>query len=129
VGFEAASRGAKELVLVEYNRDCLLAIDKNIKSLGERACSSVPLETDKAIDMLYRQGRKFDVIFLDPPYYHGLSKKALQHLSGCDILTPHGLIVVQHFKRDELPQACGELNLVKEAFYGDTVLSIYRKGN
>ncbi|MFH0913559.1 MAG: 16S rRNA (guanine(966)-N(2))-methyltransferase RsmD [Candidatus Omnitrophota bacterium] len=128
VGFEAASRGVAELTLVEYNRDCLLTINKNIESLKLKACNLYQKQADAAIEIFYKDQRKFDIIFLDPPYYEGLSKKTLQTLSLYDILTPTGLIVAQHFKKDILPESLGELTLFKHKSYGDTVLSFYRKG-
>ena len=38
---------------------------------------------------------KFDVIFMDPPFNHGLEKETLGILSGLDILEEDGLIVVE----------------------------------
>jgi 16S rRNA G966 N2-methylase RsmD len=58
-----------------------------------------------------------------------LSKKTLQTLGAYDILAPDGLVIAQHFKRDDLPKKSGNLTLIKESRYGDTVLSIYRKVN
>jgi len=127
VGFEAISRGVSELTLVEYNRDCLLAIKKNIASLKPKACSLYPLEAERAIAAFFKDKRTFDIIFLDPPYYNDLAKKALQTLSAYDILAPNGLIVFQHFKKDNLPDTLGDLALFKQKAYGDTVLSFYRK--
>jgi len=127
VGFEAASRGVAELVLVEYNRDCQLAIEKNIESLKLKACDLYPFEAEKAIKSLHRDKRRFDIIFLDPPYYLGVSKKALQMLGAYDILAPTGFIVVQHFKKDDLPESLGVFGLFRTAKYGDTLLSFYRK--
>jgi 16S rRNA (guanine966-N2)-methyltransferase len=127
VGFEALSRGARELVLVEHNRDCLLAIRKNIVSLDVRPCAVYAQEAERAIIALDRDARRFDTIFLDPPYYQGEAKKILQMLGAYDILAPNGFVVVQHFKKDKLPAESGELALVKVAGYGDTVLSFYKK--
>jgi 16S rRNA (guanine966-N2)-methyltransferase len=127
VGLEAASRGVKELVMVEYNRDCLLAIKKNIEALKPIACELYPKEADLAIKALHRDKRQFGIIFFDPPYYQGLAKKTLQTLEAYDILAPNGFIVVQHFKKDELPASHGDLILFRQAKYGDTVLSFYRK--
>ena len=127
VGFEAVSKGARELTLVEYNRDCLLAIRKNIASLALKSCNLYPLETEKAIRTLNKDKHEFDIIFLDPPYYQGLAKKTLQILGAYDILAPCGFVVIQHFKKDELPEESGKLKLVKETRYGDTVLSFYQK--
>ena len=160
VGFEALSRGIAELTLVEYNRDCQLAIRKNIEMLKAKACNLYPQEADKAIERLSKEGKRFDIVFLDPPYYIGntfkvmplsgtpgligkagvqisaatpslkgkagvpvsLAKNTLQTLGAYDILAPNGLVILQHFKRDDLPKESGKLALIKESRYGDTVL-------
>lgn len=127
VGFEALSRGAADLTLVEYNSDCLFSIRKNIESLQSKACSLYPQQADRAIKAIYKDERKFDIIFLDPPYYEDLAKKTLQTLTHYDILAPNGFMVVQHFKKDNLPECLGDLVLFKQAGYGDTVLSFYKK--
>lgn len=144
VGFEAFSRGAGSLTLVEQDRDCIQVIRKNIEALGLGNCSLIPLETESAIRLLHKDKRSFETIFLDPPYYSdlvprlrsgsretqndaSLSKKTLQMLGAYDILAPIGLVVVQHSKKDELPREAGKLILVKQAKYGDTVISIYKK--
>jgi len=144
VGFEAVSRGVKDLTLVEYNRDCLLAIKKNIESLKLKACDVYPKEAEQAIKALSDSDKKFDIIFMDPPYYKNkvsrlrwglaatsnydsLAKKTLQTLSAYDILAPNGFIIVQHFKKDSLPDTLGVLTLFKQHKYGDTLLSFYRK--
>ncbi|MFH0763132.1 MAG: 16S rRNA (guanine(966)-N(2))-methyltransferase RsmD [Candidatus Omnitrophota bacterium] len=127
VGFEALSRGASELALVESNHDCLAAIRNNIESLKIKACNLYPREAESALAALHKEERKFDIIFLDPPYYKGMSKKILQALGHYDILNQYGLIVVQHFKKDVLPEASGGLTLFRQNRYGDTVLSFYRR--
>ncbi|MBM3246424.1 MAG: 16S rRNA (guanine(966)-N(2))-methyltransferase RsmD [Candidatus Omnitrophica bacterium] len=127
IGLEASSRGVTDLTLVEYNPDCLLAIKKNIASLAAIACDLYPRQAEKAIRSLHKEKRKFDIIFLDPPYYQGLAKKTLQTLSDYDILAPNGLVVVQHFKKDNLPENLGVLSLFRQAKYGDTTLSFYKK--
>jgi len=127
VGFEAVSRGVVGLTLVEYNRDCLMAIRKNIESLKPKACHLYPKEAGLAIESFQKDKRKFDVIFLDPPYYKEMSKKILQMLGAYDILAPNGFVVVQHFKKEQLPKESGTLIFIKEARYGDTILSFYKK--
>ena len=144
VSFEAVSRGAAELTLVEDNRDCLPVIRKNIESLALKSCSLYPLEAEKAIRGFHNNKRKFNIIFLDPPYFKGkvprlrsglagasindsLAKKTLLSLAAYDILAPNGFIVIQHFKKDNIPEAAGDLRLFRQSRYGDTVLSFYRK--
>ena len=127
VGFEAASRGVRELTLVEYNSSCQLAIRKNISSLKLKSCSLYPEEADQTIKSFFQGKAVFDIIFFDPPYYKGLAKKTLQTLGAYDILAPNGLLIVQHFKKDSLPETEGDLILFRQSRYGDTQLSFYRK--
>lgn len=127
VGFEALSRGAASLTLAESSRESVRAIGKNAQSLVVADCNLMPFEAEAAVKTLFRAGRKFDIIFLDPPYYKELAKKTLQILEAYDILAPNGFVVVQHFKRDQLPKSCNNLFLIKESRYGDTVLSFYRR--
>ena len=157
VGLESLSRGARDLTFVEYNRDCALAIEKNIEALKLKNCRLYQKDAQEAIKAFKRGGRTFDLIFLDPPYHSSPStpnpkgwigvplsaatpnpigwvgvppsaaKKTLQTLDAYDILAPYGLLVIQHFKKDELPEEACRLKLIKESRYGDTLLTIYRK--
>ena len=104
-----------------------MAIRKNIESLKPKACDLYPKEAGFAIEAFYKNKRKFDIIFLDPPYHKEISKKILQMLGAYDILARNGFLVVQHFKKEELPKESGKLILIKESRYGDTLLSFYRK--
>ena len=127
VGFEAVSRGVADLTLVEYNRNCLMAIRKNIESLKPKACDLYPKEAGDAIEAFHKDKRKFDIVFLDPPYHKEMSKKILQMLGAYDILAPNGFVVVQHFKKEQLSKESGNLTFIKESRYGDTLLSFFKK--
>ncbi|MDD5108813.1 MAG: 16S rRNA (guanine(966)-N(2))-methyltransferase RsmD [Candidatus Omnitrophica bacterium] len=127
VGLEALSRGISALTMVESNRDSILAIKKNLALLRVPDCNLYHLEAEKGVKLLARDKKFFDIIFIDPPYHLDMAKKILQTLEGYDILAPHGLIVAQHFKSELLPIENSIFSLIKEAKYGDTWLSIFRK--
>ncbi|MFH0918436.1 MAG: 16S rRNA (guanine(966)-N(2))-methyltransferase RsmD [Candidatus Omnitrophota bacterium] len=127
VGFEALSRGVAELTLVESNHNSILAIKRNIALLGVTACNLYHLEAEKAIKLLSLDKKSFNIIFIDPPYLKEMAKKILQTLEAYDILSPNGLIVVQHSRLEELPKDSLNFSLIKEAKYGDTWLSIFRE--
>jgi len=127
VGLEALSRGVSELLVIESDPGCRSVIKENMTALQVKNCDLYPMEADRAIEKLGKAKKAFDIIFLDPPYYKEMAKKTLQTLGACDILAPNGLVVVQHFKRDKLPSESGQLKLIKEAKYGSTLLSFYRK--
>jgi len=132
IGIEAVSNGATEVVFVDDDgRHCKL-IEDNIRSLGldsdpNSKLSILSMDAFFAVKSLYEKKRKFDIIFLDPPYYMEIAKKILKKLTLCDILAPHGLIVVEHNRKDFLDEKIDHLICFKQKAYGDTLLSFYRK--
>ncbi len=124
VALEALSRGAASAVLVEKEPACLDAIRENVAKLGVLNCLLLPVPVHEGMRMLSRQGKRFDIVFLDPPYGAWEPKKILQAIGEYDILGPDGLLIVQHTVSERL--SCGYY-LIKEATYGDTKLSFFRK--
>ena len=128
VGLEAASQRAGNVVFVERNPKFAKIIKDNLSLLGYLPYSVIALDVFKTIKILSEDKKKFDLIFLDPPYYKDMAKKTLKMLSTYDIVAPNGFVIIQHFKKDNLPEVSGDLVLFKQGRYGDTVLSFYRKG-
>jgi len=80
-----------------------------------------------ALSRLEKDGERFDLIFVDPPYHKDMARKCLLYLDYYDILSQLGLVVVEHFKADSLEAELDTLIPEKERGYGDTIISIYRK--
>ncbi|MDD5617683.1 MAG: 16S rRNA (guanine(966)-N(2))-methyltransferase RsmD [Candidatus Omnitrophica bacterium] len=131
VGIESLSNGAKEVVFIDNDRKCCKIIENNLRDLGlvsgESNVAILAQDAFRAIEFLHKQARKFDIVFLDPPYYEDLAKKTLQKISACDILAPHALVVAEHNKKDVLEESYLNLTCFKQKRYGDTLLSFYRK--
>ena len=140
IGLEAASCGAKAVVFVENNSECIKVINENISFVRSSKISVahpkdylvIQSDVNEAIKHLSKQEKAFDLIFLDPPYCKGdsedsLTKKTLQTLCAYDILPPTGLIIVQYSKQENLPEHLGVLSLLKLSVYGDTKVSFYQK--
>ncbi|MBL7157336.1 MAG: 16S rRNA (guanine(966)-N(2))-methyltransferase RsmD [Candidatus Omnitrophica bacterium] len=128
-GIEALSRGASLSIFVDNNTKCIAAIKSNLSVIGDKAKCTQLLKKDgvKAIEAFKESGVKFDIIFLDPPYYRDLAKNSLLKIDACDILAQHSFVIAEHFVRDVIPDTIGKLQLFKRKRYGDTVLSFYRK--
>ena len=90
LGFEAASRGADQVVLVERNRAVYRALQETMKSLG---FSNVSLRLQDGLECVRQDTAKYDVIFLDPPFQAGLLPKLLPLLP--QRLLPDGLVYVE----------------------------------
>lgn len=130
VGIEALSRGASRVVFVDKDNKCINAVHNNLNSLQIKDLDKAEvLKKDalKALYLLEKREEKFDFVFIDPPYYRDFAKKSLIRLSDCDILSQLALVVIEHYKKDILPQDSGNLVLMKQHTYGDTVLSFYRR--
>ncbi|MDD5073377.1 MAG: 16S rRNA (guanine(966)-N(2))-methyltransferase RsmD [Candidatus Omnitrophica bacterium] len=138
MGLEALSRGAASCIFVDNNRASIKATKENIGALVPHFHESVgqgPGRTEvifadslAAIQRLARNNAKFDIIFMDPPYYKEIAKKTLSLLADCDILSETGVAVIEHSKHDLLPDSSGGLRLFRTARYGDTLVSFYCKG-
>ena len=128
LGIEALSRGAKSAVFVDKSHECSVTIKENLitTKLVEKA-SIVVNEATNAISILSYQGKKFDIIFLDPPYNKNVIEETLNCIIKNDIIKDNGIIVAERDIDDKVPDELDILKLVRNQKYGDTILSFYKK--
>lgn len=90
LGFEAASRGAAQVVMVDTDSRAYKALYENKQKLQ---ATQVELVMMNALNFINSDTRKFDVIFLDPPYRLELLSELLP------LLPPHladgGLVYIE----------------------------------
>jgi 16S rRNA (guanine966-N2)-methyltransferase len=65
LGFEAASRGAELVVMVESNQAVCRALQDNLNIFG---CTNVFVHCQDGLEFIARDAQQYDVIFLDPPF-------------------------------------------------------------
>lgn len=90
LGFEAASRGAASVVLAENNRGAVDALKRNVALLKADQCEIVSTDAVQFIDTT---AKKFDVIFVDPPFASDYLPQLLPKLARC--LKPEGRIYAE----------------------------------
>jgi 16S rRNA (guanine966-N2)-methyltransferase len=78
LGFEAASRGAGRVIMIERDRAALDALEKNRAVLG---ATQVDVRRADALAWLANSRETFDLIFVDPPFDSGLAVTALADLA------------------------------------------------
>lgn len=93
LGFEALSRGAKHVTLLEKNRTAAQQLNKN-KQLLQIQNGHI-LQTDTINWLASSADQKFDVVFVDPPFHHGLASKTIQRLETYDWLSNGAYIYVE----------------------------------
>lgn len=124
LGMEALSRGAKKTIFVERGRQALRLIQKNLIQLGLQESSEIlPKEVQRAIGILHQRGESFDLIFMDPPYGKGLIQTTLTKLNSHPIVHKDSILVIEHTRREPLPDPLTGWNLLRQQRVGDTLLS------
>jgi 16S rRNA (guanine966-N2)-methyltransferase len=93
LGFEAASRGAAEVVMVERARPVFAALQANQRQLGLATVRLVPADALAWLAQARAAGERFDVVFLDPPFASSLLNDALAGVT--DLLQPRGRVYLE----------------------------------
>ncbi len=96
IGFEALSRGASSVVFVDSSRDVIRYLRKTAESLNS---SQHAIFHRSALRFLKKADRKFDVVFLDPPYFQNLVISSLELLESKEHLN-HGALVYVETERN-----------------------------
>lgn len=104
IGIEALSRGAKDATFVDFDKNSINIIKQNIKLAKCEEKSNI-YNTDvlHTIDLLANCNKKFDIIFLDPPYDKGLLMPTLKKIENKNLLKDDGFIICeQHINEPEI---------------------------
>jgi 16S rRNA (guanine966-N2)-methyltransferase len=104
LGLEAASRGARRVVMVERDGASFLALQESAKLLGAAA---VELVRGDALEFLRGDRSRYDVVFLDPPFGSSELDRALPLLPPR--LAPDALVYCESGERRRPPagwEAC-----------------------
>lgn len=90
LGFEAFSRGAARVTLVENHPRAVRSLEENISLLD--AGPVVRLVRASAWDFLARDAGPYDIVFLDPPFESDALDRALAVLVRRELLAPGALV-------------------------------------
>ena len=96
LGFEALSRGAASVVMVEKDPGALRALRESAEKLGARNLTFV---RGDALEFARESRTRFDVVFVDPPYRLGLQAAALALVRG--LLSERGRVYIESASRLE----------------------------
>lgn len=123
LGLEAASRGAREVALVE--RDVRLAGALSTIRDDWPGADAIRVERDDALRWLKRPHQPFDVIFIDPPFDTDLADRALALIREHGLLAEDGCIYLETDSRTPAPEGW---TVVKEKRLGDVAIRLLGSG-
>lgn len=95
IGLEALSRGAEYAVFVENSKKAAKCIEDNISfTRFDKVSKLLQTEVRSALSMMEGKYR-FDIIFMDPPYNHGLEKEVLAYLTTSSLVKEDTIIITE----------------------------------
>lgn len=123
LGFEAASRGAKQVVLVDNNPQTCRKLKENCMALTTERIEVVQAEVMQFIE---RGTPAFDLIFLDPPFGQGLVEPICRQLADTGLLAAYAKIYIETERKLALNDLPGHWQRLKYKQAGEVAYSLYQ---
>lgn len=124
LGFEAASRGASQVVMVESQPDVLRALKENCSRLDAR---QVQVIGGCAKDYLGRDPESFDLVFLDPPFRRGWLARSAALLEARNWLGPSALIYLEGERGMDFSLLPSNWSTLREGVAGEVAFRLCRR--
>lgn len=125
LGIEALSRGALHATFIDLNCDI---VQKNLNRcrLEEKAIvKSGDLVKGSIQESLI--GKRFDLVFIDPPYGKGYVEHILQKELFTDLLDDNSNIIVEQSCKENLQIVSPALDIYRQKKYSKTIISLIKK--
>jgi 16S rRNA (guanine966-N2)-methyltransferase len=122
LGIEAISRGAELSTFIEIGHRQAETVRNNLKGLD---LDQIVLEVDfqKGCRLLSERGRKFDLIFADPPYNKFSPKEVINAIKEYNLLALDGFLIIEHNAGIDLNSDCMDILINRK--FGQTEVTFY----
>jgi 16S rRNA (guanine966-N2)-methyltransferase len=122
LGFEAASRGAAKVSMIEADRAAFNLLSDSKALLN---ADQVDLFLGRVEDFLNKANTPFDVVFLDPPYQLGLWTNIARQLTDKALLNEGARIYIEYPRRQEQPELPPSWQCLREKQAGDVNYALF----
>lgn len=117
LGLEALSRGAASAIFVEKSDKALAALRRNIEMLDANGAEVIAGDAVRTISRL--AGRRFDIVFLDPPFADDKLGELCRLMDESGLLAPRAVLYLEQDRARPAPQLADGWTLVKEKTSGN----------
>jgi 16S rRNA (guanine966-N2)-methyltransferase len=124
LGFEALSRGADHVVLVEQARKVAERLQENLATLGDTDRAEVVL-SDAQRFLRRDDVPAFDLVFLDPPFAEGLLAEIVESLERGGWLRSHACIYLEQDAAQPWLESPTRWHLHREGRAGQAAFRLY----
>jgi len=122
LGFEALSRGAQSVTLIELNKAAAQQLEKN-KSLLQ--AKELTIKNANTLNYLEGCSQKFDVVFIDPPFRKGLIEQTINLLNN-NLLAADALIYIEMESEEAIQSIPENWQILKEKKAGQVAYRLYQ---
>jgi len=128
LGLEAASRGASYVVCNDYSRLCADQIRKNAERLGlDSIVRTLCMDYAACIELLGREARRFDFVFLDAPYAEQTASRAAELAFERGLIAEHGRVIIEHAASAPPDVSAEGVGVAGQRRYGTCAVTIYER--
>ena len=120
LGFEAISRGAGHVTFVENNKE---TVNNLIRTKEKLKASNCQIEHSDAIKFIQKTDKKFDIVFIDPPYDFKNLKDTVETICKSQCIHNNTLVVTEWSKQN--PLNITYLTKVKSGNFGVAQINIW----
>ena len=125
LALEALSRGADFAALADRDREAVSCIRRNGEKLRFMDAMRIYAgDWRQALSQMKGEERRFDLVFLDPPYRMPVLEECCAALADLGLLEADALLVLEH-RLDAVPSPDGRFALWKDRAYGDTAIHFF----
>ena len=124
LGFEAASRQAKEVTMIELNQSTFEQLNKNILSLNATNLKAVQSDT---IQYLQQSGIPHHIVFIDPPFHKNLLEQTVCLLEDNGWLASGAMIYIETEKGLTLEGIPSNWHLHREKYAGQVSYRLFTR--
>ena len=124
LGFEAYSRGACSVTMIEKARQAVFKLKENAESL---AMLNRPVKVHQmdSIHFLKSTQSVFDIIFLDPPFKDNQMSECIEIITQRELLSPDGILYIESPKEVKMPEK--KWQIIKQKKSGQVTYALYKK--
>ena len=126
LGLEALSRGASEVIFVESNIKAAQTLKQNLVNLN---AGNVEVLNQNALCCLQKLDRRFDIVFLDPPYKSDLLQTSINALQQHELLNHNSWVYLEYDSNLEPPETPDNWPLHRSTKAGDVRACLHRISN
>lgn len=128
LGIESLSRGASHVTFIEKNAGVFKLLRDNVASCGflDRA-DLICDDYEHATKRLTREGNKFDIVFIDPPYSLYEKREVLDFINLVTECVHYGSIIIIEHEKDLTAEAKGFSRVTRS--FGGTKVSYFKRIN